>query len=225
MLSTRSCACCALRPPRLKQRFRYLPSKSASSHESVQRGKARRASVGCAPNARSQMGAAGSRLPRVLGEEAVSVHLSGVSLPVRSARRCRAPGCLQTIQGSSGKPSKEALCRCCRRGPCWWCMILISGAHVKIYCVHVCARASGCMNVCRGSSRLRRECRAQANRLRIWVQGLRQSIPWKWLVFRLKKRTMSMRVRMSIMRYLVHIQSMRATGIESFPELTPAGSK
>jgi hypothetical protein len=45
------------------------------------------------------------------------LHLSGVSLPARSSRRCRARGCLQTIQGGSGKPSKEAVeCGRCRRG-------------------------------------------------------------------------------------------------------------
>jgi len=51
----------------------------------------------------------GPRLPRAFGEDAVSVQLSGVSLPARSARRCRARGCWQTIQGSSGKPSHRVL--------------------------------------------------------------------------------------------------------------------
>ena len=123
--------------------------------------------------------------------------------------------------------SKEGvMCRCCQRGKKKYNISFFSlVAHVENYFVRVCARAFESMNVCRGSSRLRRECRSQANRLRIWAQGLRQSIPWKWLVFRLMKMMMSMRARMNIMRYLVRIQGIRGTGIESFPELTPAGLK
>jgi hypothetical protein len=184
-----------------RQQRRHKHASFSSSHKSVQRGKARRAGVRrgssvCAPFWSLATCSQRAAQPRSW-------------LLAEHPRKQR-----QTIQGSSVLVLPA------------WALLVVHDTHIRRSLENILfARASGCMNVCRGSSRLRRECRAQANRLRIWVQGLRQSIPWKWLDFRLKKMTMSMRSRMGIMRYLVHIQSMRATGIESFPELTPAGSK